>query len=73
MTIIQIGIGILATIMMIIAIEFTIQFGIFVVYFILSKQEHRHKKNDIESAATREQEKMSRKRLKEKYKNDIYF
>lgn len=60
MTIIQIGIGILATIMMIIAIELTIQFGIFVVYFILSKQ------------AGREQEKLLRERLKERYKNDIY-
>lgn len=60
MTIIQIGIGILATIMMIIAIELTIQFGIFVVYFILSKQ------------AAREQEKLLRERLKERYKNDIY-
>lgn len=38
MSIIQIGIGILATIMMIIAIELTIQFSIFIVYFILSKQ-----------------------------------
>lgn len=43
MTIIQIGIGILATIMMIIAIELTIQFSIFVVYFILSKQHNRRK------------------------------
>lgn len=43
MTIIQIGIGILATIMMIIAIELTIQFGIFVVYFILSKPHNRSK------------------------------
>lgn len=60
MTIIQIGIGILATIMMIIAIELTIQFGIFIVYFILSKQ------------AGREQEKLLRERLKERYKNDIY-
>lgn len=41
MSIIQIGIGILATIMMIIAIELTIQFRIFVVYFILSKQHNR--------------------------------
>lgn len=73
MTIIQIGIGILATIMMIIAIEFTIQFGIFVVYFILSKQKHRRKKNDIESTAAREQEELLREQLKERYKNDIYF
>lgn len=72
MTIIQIGIGILATIMMIIAIELTIQFGIFVVYFILSKQEHRCKKNDIASAAVCEQERLLRERLKERYKNDIY-
>lgn len=43
MSIIQIGIGILATIMMIIAIELTIQFSIFVVYFILSKQHNRNK------------------------------
>ena len=43
MSIIQIGIGILATIMMIIAIELTIQFSIFVVYFILSKQRNRSK------------------------------
>lgn len=43
MSIIQIGIGILATIMMIIAIELTIQFSIFVVYFILSKQHNRRK------------------------------
>ena len=43
MSIIQIGIGILATIMTIIAIELTIQFGIFVVYFILSKQHNRSK------------------------------
>lgn len=41
MSIIQIGIGILATITMIIAIELTIQFEIFVVYFILSKQHNR--------------------------------
>lgn len=60
MTIIQIGIGILATIMMIIAIELTIQFGIFVVYFILSKQ------------TACEQKKLLRERLKERYKNDIY-
>lgn len=43
MSIIQIGIGILAAIMMIIAIELTIQFSIFVVYFILSKQHNRRK------------------------------
>ncbi len=43
MSIIQIGIGILATITMIIAIELTIQFSIFVVYFILSKQHNRSK------------------------------
>lgn len=43
MSIIQIGVGILATIMMIIAIELTIQFSIFVVYFILSKQHNRRK------------------------------
>lgn len=43
MSIIQIGIGILATIMMIIAIELTIQFSIFVIYFILSKQHNRRK------------------------------
>ena len=43
MSIIQIGVGILATIMMIIAIELTIQFSIFVVYFILSKQHNRSK------------------------------
>lgn len=43
MSIIQIGIGILATITMIIAIELTIQFSIFVVYFILSKQHNRGK------------------------------
>lgn len=43
MSIIQIGIGILAIIMMIIAIELTIQFSIFVVYFILSKQHNRRK------------------------------
>lgn len=60
MTIIQIGIGILATIMMIIAIELTIQFGIFIVYFILSKQ------------AACEQKKLLREWLKERYKNDIY-
>ena len=35
-------------------------------------QKHRRKKNDIESAAAREQEKALRKRLKERYKNDIY-
>ena len=83
MTIIQIGVGILATIMMIIAIELTIQFGIFVVYFILSKQHNRsdlpdiirerqHKKENVASAAAREQEKLLRERLKERYKNDIY-
>lgn len=43
MSIIQIGIGILATIMMIIAMELTIQFSIFIVYFILSKQHNRRK------------------------------
>ena len=43
MSIIQTGIGILATITMIIAIELTIQFSIFVVYFILSKQHNRRK------------------------------
>lgn len=36
-------------------------------------QEHKRKKNNIESAAAREQEKMLRKQLKERYKNDIYF
>ena len=69
MSIIQIGIGILATIMMIIAIELTIQFGIFVVYFI---RERQHKKENVASAAAREQEKLLRERLKERYKNDIY-
>ena len=43
MSVIQIGIGILATTTMIIAIELTIQFSIFIVYFILSKQHNRRK------------------------------
>ncbi len=36
-------------------------------------QEHRRKKNDIESTAAREQEELLREQLKERYKNDIYF
>ena len=36
-------------------------------------QERKRKKNDIESTAAREQEKLLRERLKERYKNDIYF
>lgn len=36
-------------------------------------QEHRRKKNDIESAAARKQEELLRERLKERYKNDIHF
>lgn len=36
-------------------------------------QERKRKKNDIESAAAREQEELLRKRLKERYKNDIYL
>lgn len=36
-------------------------------------RERKRKKNDIESAAAREQEELLRERLKERYKNDIYF
>lgn len=36
-------------------------------------QERKRKKNEAESAAAREQEELLRERLKEKYKNDIYF
>lgn len=36
-------------------------------------RERKRKKNDVESAAAREQEKLLRERLKERYKNDVYF
>lgn len=36
-------------------------------------QERKRKKNEAESAAAHEQEELLRERLKEKYKNDIYF
>lgn len=36
-------------------------------------QERKRKKNDIECAAAREQEELLRKRLEERYKNDIYL
>lgn len=36
-------------------------------------QERKRKKNKAESAAAREQEELLRERLKERYKNDIYF
>lgn len=36
-------------------------------------QERKRKKNEAESAAAREQEELLRERLKERYKNDIYF
>lgn len=36
-------------------------------------REHKRKKNEVERAAAREQEKLLRERLKERYKNDIYF
>lgn len=35
-------------------------------------RERKRKKNDVESAAAREQERLLRERLKERYKNDIY-
>lgn len=35
-------------------------------------RERRRKKNDIESAAAREQEELLQERLKKRYKNDIY-
>lgn len=35
-------------------------------------REHKRKKNEVERAAAREQEKLLRERLKERYKNDIY-
>lgn len=35
-------------------------------------RERKYKKNEAESAAAREQERLSRERLKERYKNDIY-
>lgn len=35
-------------------------------------RERKYKKNDVESAAARRQEKLLRERLKERYKNDIY-
>ena len=36
-------------------------------------REHKRKKNEVERAAAREQEKLLRERLKERYKNDVYF
>ena len=36
-------------------------------------QERKRKKNEADSAAAREQEELLRERLKERYKNDIYF
>lgn len=35
-------------------------------------RERQHKKENVASAAAREQEKLLRERLKERYKNDIY-
>lgn len=35
-------------------------------------KEHKCRKNETESAATRERDEMLRERLKERYKNDIY-
>lgn len=35
-------------------------------------RERKHKKENVASAAAREQEKLLRERLKERYKNDIY-
>lgn len=36
-------------------------------------QEHKRKKEDINSTAARERERILQERLKERYKNDIYF
>ena len=59
-------------------LSFIVRLAAFAVGSLIGKwlvfiiRERQHKKENVASAAAREQEKLLRERLKERYKNDIY-